>query len=169
MAPKLHAMLASLLALGCLAGCGGTDAANVPVPTQQELGLDAEQSEDYDPVTLDEVIRTLDRFDEAEDPGDVEQAREDFIHQHDRHWIGWVGVVARTRIVSHDEVAVLVSAPGGSSGLIPTTINVLFEVPEDHPAHQLGRGDVVRFGGRLEFDGRSREPWVLEARLLPRL
>ena len=168
MAPKLRALLASLLALGCLAGCGGGDAANVPLPTQQELGLDAKQSADYDPVTLDEVIRTLDRFDEAEDPGDVEQAREDFIGQHDRHWIGWVGVVTRTRIVSRDEIAVLVSAPGGSSGLIPTAINVLFEVPEDHPAHQLGRGDVVRFGGRLEFDGRSRQPWVLDARLPPR-
>ncbi len=167
MAPKLRVVLALLLALGCLAGCGGRDAANVPVPTQQELGLDAKQSANYDPVTIDEVIQTLDRFDEAGAPGDVEQAREDFIHQHDRHWIGWVGVVARTRIVSHDEISVLVSAPTGSSGLIPTTINVLFEAPEDHPAHQLGRGDVVRFGGRLEFDGRSREPWVLDARLLP--
>jgi hypothetical protein len=143
-----------------LAGCGAGDAANVPAPTRDELGLDAKQAADYDPVTLDELVTALDGFDDADDSS----SREDWIHRHDHRWVGWVGVVVRTRAVSHAETAVTVSPPGG--GLLPTTVDVVFPTSEGDPVQDLGRGDVIRFAGRLEFDGQTRKPWVLDAHLL---
>ena len=138
------------------------------MPAVESLGLTPEQLEDYTELTLGELVARMEAF--AEDPEANAGNRETYIRVYNGRWVGWTGLFVRNRIVKpgldKSEIAVHVSAPS-AAGLFPTTVPVLFVVGDDHPVHELGGGDVVRFAGRLEFDGGTRRPWVLDARWLP--
>jgi len=153
--------------LALLIGCGSGSIGEIrPHPLVDELGLNEAERAAYSPMEFD-------KFSEAiEIASDDADAVEMVIKRVNHKTIGWSGVVQSTRIVKHgaeiSEFSLSVSPPSQAGVLFPKTFPVLIEAPNGDPVTQLPKGTPVVFVGRLEFDGLSREAWVMDARLLDR-
>jgi len=157
--------LVAILLSWALAACGSEPAAKVfPPPSVEELGLTEQEGAAFSPMTFDQF------FGAFEMAADDDEAVEMVIKRVGRKTIGWSGVVQSTRIVKHgaeiSEFSLNVAPPSQAGGFFPETYPVLIRAPNGDPVSKLAKGTAVVFVGRLEFDGRSRKPWVLDARLI---
>jgi hypothetical protein len=148
-----------------LFACGSDRATEIfPPPSVEALGLTEEEGAAYSPITFDKF------FDALEIAADDSEAVEMVIQRVERKTIGWSGVVQSTRIVKHgaeiSEFSLNVAPPSQADAVFPNTYPVLISAPNDDPTSKLAKGTAVVFVGRLEFDGLSRKPWVLDARLI---
>jgi hypothetical protein len=145
--------------------CGGdSDAPLPPPPSADELGLSEAEKANYAPISFDKLFAALSI---AEDDSD---ALESVIKRVNRKIVGWSGVVQSTRIVKKglevSEFSLNVAPPSQAGAFVPKTLPVLVRAPNDDPVASTEKGTPVVFVGRLEFDGFSRDPWVLDARLV---
>lgn len=150
-----------LLSLGC-----GSDSSKVPPPPAKEaLGLTPDEAGRYASISFDKLVEAL------EVAGDDEEAVEAVIERVDRKTVGWSGTVRGVRLIKkgleRNEYSVAVSPPAHAGKFMPTTVPVVFAAAPDDPVASLAEGDPVVFVGQLEFDGMTRKPWVMEARLVP--
>lgn len=153
-------ILLSWLLLAC--GSGSTEI--FPPPAVEELGLSEEERAAFSPIPFDTFFGAL------EVAADDSEAVEMVIKRVKRKTVGWSGVVQSTRIVKHgadiSEFSLNVAPPSQAGALFPKTFPVLIRAPNGDPVSKLARGTPVVFVGRLEFDGLSRKPWVMDARLI---
>lgn len=145
--------------------CGLGPAAEIfPPPSVDELGLTEEERARFSPITFDELIAAL------AIAADDSEAVEMVIERVKRKTIGWSGVVQSTRIVKHgaeiSEYSLNVAPPSQAGAYFPKTVPVLITAPNGDPVSKLAKGTAVVFVGRLEFDGLSRKPWVMDSRLV---
>jgi len=151
-----------------LSACGSEPVSVEPPPPLESLSLTPEQRERFISASFDQVIGALEVA-EANSPDTIEDVR----HAFDRSVVAWAGVVQGSRLMGHvdgrREIALQVSPPSNAGAFFPTTVQVVFDVPDGHPITEVGKGAVVSFVGSLEFDGSTREPWVLRARLADEL
>lgn len=151
-----------MLGAVCLGCVGGADPP--PQPSLESLGLSSSERESYAAIGFDSLIDAL------EIAGDDAQATEEVIERVNRKTVGWSGTLQGVRLVKkgleRSEFALAVAPPSRADRFFPTTVEVLVETPNDAPLDTFTKGDPVVFVGRLEFDGRTREPWVVGARLL---
>ena len=154
-----------VLLSGLLSACGaGPNAEILPVPSVDDLGLTEQERAAFAPITFDKFFGAL------EIAADDSEAVEMVIKRVKRKTIGWSGVVQSTRIVKHgaeiSEYSLNVAPPSQASAIFPKTIPVLISAPNGDPVTSLAKGTPVVFVGRLEFDGLSRKPWVMDSRLI---
>jgi hypothetical protein len=145
------------------AGCGSGSSVAVPeIPPRDALGLSAEESKSFSPIEFDKLVTAL------EVAGDDANAVETVILRVNRKTVAWAGIVKRHRLVKNgpekSEFSLSVAPPGQAGKMVPTTLPVLFEVANDDPIATIESGEPLVFVGRLEFDGLTREPWVLDSR-----
>jgi len=152
------------LALALVVACGSGSVEALPPPTVDDLGLSEQQRAEYSPITFDKL------FDALEIAGDDGEAVEMVIKRVNHKTIGWSGVVQSTRIVKPglevSEFSLNVAPPAQLGSLFPKTFPVLVQAPNEDPISKIEKGTPVVFVGRLEFDGLSRKPWVMDARLI---
>ena len=146
-----------------LLACGEGDPVAVPeAPSREQLGLTSEENERYAAIGFDKLVEAL------EVAGDDDDAVEIVIERVNGKVIGWAGIVQSRRLVRNgpqrSEFSLSVAPAGQVDRAFPKTIPVLFEVPNDDPVAAMNAGDPIVFVGRLEFDGRTRDPWVLGSR-----
>ena len=146
-------------------GCGGEpEVAIPPQPGVDALGLSEAERERYAPITFDKLVAALEIAEEDRD------ALETVISRVNGKWVGWSGVVKSTRIVKPgreiSEYSLNVASPSQANAFVPKTVPILFTAPTGDPISQVEEGTPIVFVGRLEFDGFSRDPWVLDARLV---
>lgn len=166
--PAYLVVCARLLLIGLGLAWTACSPNRVEVPSQpslESLGLSAAERERYAPVDFDPLLDAL------EVAGDDGLAVETIIERVNRKTVGWSGVVQSNRVVKKgrekSEFSLAVASPKRAAGFFPKTIPVLFEARNSAPVASLSKGDVVVFVGRLEFDGLTREPWVIGARRVP--
>jgi len=152
-------VLASLLLLSC-----GRTTEVFPPPTVEDLGLSEQERAAYSPMGFDKFSEAL------EIAADDKEAVEMVIKRVQHKTIGWSGVVESTRIVKPgdetSEYSLNVSPPREAGAFFPKTYPVLITAPNGDPVSKIEKGTPVVFVGRLEFDGFSREPWVMDARVI---
>lgn len=153
--------LFALILIACGSG-GGSEV--FPPPELEDLGLTEKERAKYSPITFDELFGAL------EIAADDSEAVEMVIKRVHRKVIGWSGVVQSTRLVKHgaeiSEYSLNVAPPSQLGELFPKVYPVLVRAPNDDPVSKFAKGTSIVFVGRLEFDGRSREPWVMDSRLI---
>jgi hypothetical protein len=148
-----------------LSACGAGDPVVVPeAPSQEQLGLTSEETERYAAIGFDKLVEAL------EVAGDDDDAVEIVIERVNGKVVGWAGIVQSRRLVrngpTNSEFSLSVAPAGQVGKAFPKALPVLFEVPNEDPVAAMEAGDPIVFVGRLEFDGRTREPWVLDSRRL---
>lgn len=148
-----------------IAACGLGPAAEIsPPPSLEDLGLTEKERAAFSPVTFDKLFAALEIAD------DDSEAVEAVIKRINRKMVGWSGVVQSTRIVKKgleiSEFSLSVAPPSQLNSMFPKTYPVLIRAANDDPVSNLERGTAIVFVGRLEFDGFSREPWVMDSRLI---
>lgn len=146
-------------------GCGREPTAPIPPqPRLDELGLSDADRAHYAPISFDKL------FDAIAVAGDDADALESVIARVNHKIVGWSGVVESTRVVKPgrevSEFSLNVAPPAQAGAFRPKTLPVLVNAPNGDPVASLAKGTPVVFVGRLEFDGFSRDPWVLDAHLL---
>ena len=154
-----------LVLCGLLFACGsGPPEGILPPPSIEELGLTEKERESYSPITFDNFFSAL------EIAGDDSEAVEVLIKRVRRKTVGWSGVVQGSRVVKKgfeiSEFSLSVAPPSQAGSIFPKTVPVLITAPNDDPVTELEKGTPIVFVGRLEFDGFSREPWVMDSRLI---
>ncbi|MGE4607790.1 MAG: hypothetical protein AAEJ52_13695 [Myxococcota bacterium] len=135
-----------------------------PPPAVEELGLTEKERAAYSPITFDKFVGAL------EIAADDSEAVEMVIKKVKRKTIGWSGVVQSTRIVKKgleiSEFSLNVAPPSQAGAVFPKTYPVLIRAPNGDPTSKLEKGTPIVFVGRLEFDGLSRKPGVMDSRLI---
>lgn len=155
----------SLVLCWLLIACGsGPPAGILPPPSIEELSLDEKERESYTPITFDKFFSAL------EIAGDDSEAVEAVIKRVKRKTVGWSGVVQGSRVVKKgfeiSEFSLSVAPPSQAGAMFPDTVPVLITAPNDDPVAEIEKGTPIVFVGRLEFDGFSRDPWVMDSRLI---
>ena len=155
---------AASLALFILACGSGPGTEILPSPSLEDLELTEKERAAFSPITFDKLFGALEI---AADDG---EAVEMVIKRVNRKMVGWSGVVQSTRVVKKgleiSEFSLSVAPPSQLDSFFPKTYPVLITVPNGAPASKLEKGTPIIFVGRLEFDGFSREPWIMDSRLI---